>query len=70
VDGLWVSLLILWVVVEGVQFYRGIPFPRRMIAPLVCVVVASGLIGLGQADRQDDTGYQAMPFSLEKAFVK
>jgi len=41
-----------------------------MIAPLVCVVVASGLIGLGQADRQDDTGYQAMPFSLEKAFVK
>lgn len=51
-DVLWVALLILWAIVEGIQYFRKIPFPRRMIAPLVVVVCVSGLIAVGQAPQE------------------
>ena len=56
-DGLWFSLLIVWAFVEGVQYFRKIPFPRRMIAPLVWVVCLSGLISVGQAPQEAGFGY-------------
>lgn len=62
-NGLWVSLLILWVIVESVQYFRKIPFPRRMAAPLVWVVIASGLISLGQSPQEQD-GSDIMRFLI------
>lgn len=47
-DG-WISLLIVWLTVEGLQYLRKVPFPRRMNAPLLCVALAAGLSSAGYA---------------------
>lgn len=45
----WILLVIIWLPVEGLQYFRKVPFPRRMTAPLVCVALAAGLSSSGYA---------------------
>ncbi len=51
----WVSMLIVWLVVECIQFLRKKPFPQRMTAGAWFGVIVMTLILVGQAPNEQNT---------------
>lgn len=51
----WISMLIVWAVVEFIQILRKKPFPQRMSAGAWCGVIVMTLILVGQAPKEQNT---------------
>lgn len=51
----WITMLIVWAVVEFVQFLRKKPFPQRMTAGAWCGVIVMTTILVGQAPKEQNT---------------
>lgn len=54
-DATWVAMLLVWAVVELIQFLRKRPFPQRMRAGAYWGVGFAALAALGGASREVNT---------------
>lgn len=64
-DKNWVVFLVLWAVVEFIQFLRKQPFPKRMLNGAVWAVFLISLADLGQASKNVNTfGFLAIALGL------
>jgi hypothetical protein len=64
-DNTWIAMLVVWAIVEFIQFLRKRPFPQRMKTGAYWGVTFSALAALGGASRDVSTfGFLALSLAL------